>query len=138
MLEGGVDELVFRDTEDCSAALEVAADSNRLLVEQLRMLLGRVQQCKIIDGAAFGRKQRVQGLKPINLPDGESCIDDDRFKNLPLRYIHALRQSAIAEFVTSTRLAVKHNDALDISITYHFSYAARTKALRAPSPHHGA
>jgi hypothetical protein len=26
-------------------------------------------------------------------------------------------------------LAVKHTDALDISITYHFSYAARTKAL---------
>jgi hypothetical protein len=41
----------------------------------------------------------VKGLKPIKVASGEARIDADRIKNVPLRYVHALRQSATAKSV---------------------------------------
>jgi hypothetical protein len=103
------------------------------------MFQGRVEQGKVIDGAAFGRKQRVKGPKPIKVAGGESGIDTDRFENVPLHYVHALRQSATALFVinalhaASTLVFLYFNGS-----TLFFDTAGRTDLVRVPSPHHAA
>jgi hypothetical protein len=84
----------------------------------------------------------THSLKPIKVASGESCIDADRFKNVPLRYVHALRQSATAKFVINA-LHVAMNDNTSVFLYFNgsalfFDAAGRTDLVRAPSPHHAA
>jgi hypothetical protein len=142
MLKSGVDDSCFRDAEESGAALDIAINRRWFLVKQQRMFQGRVEQGKVIDGAAFGRKQRVKGPKPIKVAGGESGIDTDRFENVPLHYVHALRQSATALFVINALHAAINDNTLVFlyfnGSTLFFDTAGRTDLVRVSSPHHAA
>jgi len=106
------------------------------------MFQGCVEQRKVIDGTAFDRKQRVKGPKPIKVAGGEASIDAGRFENVPLRYVHALRQSVTAQFVIIAPDAAI-NDSTSIfpyvnGSTLFFDAAQSTNLVKALSPRHAA